>query len=110
MPPAHVVPKMMTHQNTILKAHKTYTGQAWVTYRIAEKFGRGNFVEFGELSVIHQTKTIQINTINNLLADLLIRQIFFRQMLEKSQFTNLSPHQTFPLYSMTHVIAGEQQA
>ena len=30
-------------------------------------------------------------TINNLLADLLIRQPFFCQMLEKSQFAKLSP-------------------
>ena len=29
-------------------------------------------------------------TIDNLLANLLIRQIFFHQMLEKSQFTKLS--------------------
>ena len=39
-------------------------------------------------------------TINNLLADLLIRQTFFRQMLETSQFAKLSRHQTFPLYSI----------
>ena len=37
-------------------------------------------------------------TINNLLADLLIRQTFFRQMLETSQFAKLSPYQTFLLY------------
>ena len=37
-------------------------------------------------------------TTNNLLADLLIRQTFFRQMLETSQFAKLSPCQTFPLY------------
>ena len=36
--------------------------------------------------------------INNLLADLLIRQSFFRQMLEKSQFNKISPCQTFPPY------------
>ena len=29
--------------------------------------------------------------INNLLADLLFRQIFFHQMLEMSQFTKISP-------------------
>ena len=50
-------------------------------YRIAGKFG-----EFGESSTICQTKTIQIGTyiINNLLADLLIHQTFFRQMFETS--------------------------
>ena len=43
---------------------------------MGEKFG-----EFGELFVIRQTKTIQliVLTIDNLLADLLIRQTFFRQ-------------------------------
>ena len=39
--------------------------------------------------MIFQIKTIQI--INNLLADLLIHQTFFCQMLEKSQFTKLPP-------------------
>ena len=48
---------------------------------MGEKFG-----EFGELFVIRQTKTIQliVLTIDNLLADLLIRQTFFRQLLGKS--------------------------
>ena len=37
--------------------------------------------------------------INNVLADLLIRQTLFRQMLETSQFAKLPPpRQTFPLY------------
>ena len=39
-------------------------------------------------------------TINNLLADLLFRQAFFRQMLKMSQFAKLSPHHTFPLYGI----------
>ena len=38
-------------------------------------------------------------TINSLLADLLIRQTFFHQMLETSQFAKLPPRQIFPLYS-----------
>ena len=43
----------------------------------------------------------QISTYNNdLLADLLICQTFFHQMLETSQFAKLSLCQTFPLYSM----------
>ena len=37
-------------------------------------------------------------TINNLLADLLIRQTFFHQMLETCQFAKLSPCQNFLLY------------
>ena len=57
-------------------------------YCIAGKSGGGKFGEFGESSVIHQTKTIQIST--NLFADLLICQTSFCQMLKKSQ--------TFPLY------------
>ena len=52
-------------------------------YRIAGKFDK-----FGESSVIHQTNLLL--TIDNLLADLLIRQTFFYQMLEKSQFAKLS--------------------
>ena len=44
-----------------------------------------------------QTKTIQISTY--LLADQLIRQTFFRQMLEKSQFVKFPPAKpAFPLY------------
>ena len=51
-----------------------------------EKFGK-----FGESSVIHLSKLVR--TINNLLADLLILQTFFRQRLEKE-----SIRQTFLLY------------
>ena len=36
----------------------------YVKYRIAGKFGRGKFGEFGKLSVIRQTKTIQISIYN----------------------------------------------
>ena len=61
-------------------------------YRTAGKFGGGKFGKFGESSVIRQTKPSKlVLTINNLLADLLIRQTFFRQMLETSQFAKLSP-------------------
>ena len=47
--------------------------------------------------MISQTKTIQISVliINNLIADLLIRQIFFRQMLKMSQFAKLSLHTVY---------------
>ena len=64
----------------------------------------GKFGEFGELSAIHQTKLVL--TINNLLADLLIRQTFFCQMLETSQFAKLFPRQTFPLYGIFIFQAG----
>ena len=61
-------------------------------------FGGGNVGEFGESSIIHQTKLVL--TINNLLVDLLICQIFFLQMLETSQFAKISPHQSFPPYGI----------
>ena len=59
----------------------------------------GKFGEFNESSTTCQTKLI-ILTINNLLADVLIRQTFFRQMLN-------SPH--FPgaiRYTVNDVIHG----
>ena len=52
-----------------------------------------NVGEFGKSSVIHQTKTSKlVLIINNLLADQLICQIFFCQMLKTSQFAKLSPY------------------
>ena len=67
-------------------------------YHIAGKFDGGKFGKFGKSSVIHQTNLVL--TIDNLLADLLIHQTFFHQILEKSQFAKLSPCQTFPLYGI----------
>jgi len=59
------------------------------------------FGEFGDLSVIHQTKTIQTSTYNyNLLAESIHSPNFFHQMLEMSKFAKLYPCQTFPLYSI----------
>ena len=66
------------------------------TCRMGGKFGGGKFGELGKSSMICQSKLVL--TIKNLLADLLIRQTFFRQMLKKSQFAKLFPRQTFPLY------------
>ena len=70
-------------------------------YCIAGKFG-----EFGELSVICQTNLVL--TIDNLLADLLVRQTFFRQMFEKSQFAKLSRYiryiATFLLSASYHAV------
>ena len=68
---------------------------SWISaYRIAGKFGK--------LSMICQTKPSNlVLTINNLLADPLIRQTFFCQMLKKSQFTKL----TFPLYGIYYDIS-----
>ena len=70
--------------------------EAFTVWR--ETLAGGNVGEFGESSIIHQTKCVLI--INNLLADLLISQIFFLQMLEMSQFAKISPHQSFPPYSI----------
>ena len=56
-------------------------------YRIVGKFG-----EFGELSVICQTKIIQFVFTTNLF----IHQAFFRRTLK---FAKQSPHQTLLLYS-----------
>ena len=53
--------------------------------------------------MIHQTKTIQIIvlTIDNLLADLLLYQTFFYQMLKKSQSTKLSHYTVYSYYDVT---------
>ena len=58
-----------------------------------EKFGK-----FGKSSMICQTKTIQIGTsINNLLADQLIRQTFFTKSL-KSKFAKLSHYTVYTMH------------
>ena len=63
-------------------------------YCIAGKFG-----EFGGSIIFVKLKPSKlVLIINNLLVDLLIRQTFFRQMLEESQLTKLYPRQTFLLY------------
>jgi len=55
-------------------------------YCIAGKFG-----EFGESSMICQTKTIQISTYYyNLLAESIYLPNFFRQILKTSKFAKLS--------------------
>ena len=63
------------------------------SYCVAGKLGK-----FGESLMIRQTNLVL--TIDNLLANLLIRRTFFRQMFEKSQFAKLSLCQTFPLYGI----------
>ena len=62
-----------------------------LVYHIDGKFGGGKFAKLKPFKLVL--------TINNLLADLLICQIFFCQMCKKSQFAKLSPSQIFPLYS-----------
>ena len=67
----------------------------WYCIAAGWKFG-----EYGEISVIRQTKTIQI--ISNLLVDLFIHQTFSRQNLYPSTFAKHCCCQTFPLYSITN--------
>jgi len=56
-------------------------------YRIAEKFS-----EFGELSLIHQTKTIQISTYNyNLLAESIHSPNFFTKCSKRVNSPNFLP-------------------
>ena len=43
---------------------KKFKNKKITHYHIAGKFGGGKFGEFGESSVIHQTKTIQVSTYN----------------------------------------------
>jgi len=57
------------------------------------------FDEFGKLSLIRQTKTIQISTyIYNLLAEFIHLPHFFHQMLKTSKFAKLLSRQTLLLY------------
>ena len=68
----------------------------WSIYCIVVKFG-----EFGELSTIRQTKSSKlVHTINNLLADLLIHQTFFSQMLERVNSPNV-PATRYTIYLST---------
>ena len=77
-----------------------YMFQYLTTYRIAGKFGRGssaNLVNRQQFIKLKPSKLVL--KINNPLADLLIRQTFFCQMLGKSQLAKLFP-QTFLLYDL----------
>ena len=64
-----------------------YSGKVWQGESFADL---ANHLWFAKLKLVL--------TIKNLLADLSICQTFFCQILKKSQFTKLSPRQTFPLY------------
>ena len=73
-----------------------YSGKVW------QGEGLSNLANHPWFAKLKPSKLVL--TINNLLADLLICQIFFHQMLENSQFAKLSPHQTFPLYGNYNII------
>ena len=64
-----------------------YSGKVWRVESLA------NHLQFAKLKPFKL-----VVTINNPLAELFIRQTFFRQMLKKSKFTKHSPRQTFLLY------------
>ena len=88
-----------THASTWMHAHKhkyihiPYSGKVWRGESLANLVNHPRFVKL--------TPSKLVFTINNLLADLLIYQTFFRQIFETSQFTKLFSHQTFLLYG-TH--------
>ena len=67
-----------------------YSGKVWWGESLTNLVNRPRFAKL-KLSKL-------VITINYLLADLLIRQTFFCQMLETSQFAKLSPCQSFSLY------------
>ena len=72
--------------------------QLYIYIPYSRKVWQGKLDKFGKLFVIRQTKLVL--TIDNLMADLLICQTFFCQMLKTSQFAKLSPRKTSPLYSV----------
>ena len=57
---------------------------------LRESLAGGKVWQFWQFTKLKPSKLVL--SINNLLADLLIRQIFFCQMLEKSQFAKLSSY------------------
>ena len=64
-------------------------------HRIAGKFSGGKV--WWIWRIVRDLPNYLSTYIDNLLADLWICQTFFCQMLKKSQFAKLSPHQTFLL-------------
>ena len=52
------VPQLMSYQKTIVKAHRTYAGQAWNTYDIAYCRQAAN-MKFLDWGVIHRFQFVQ---------------------------------------------------
>ena len=67
-----------------------YSGKVWRGESLANSANRLRFAKLKPSKIVV--------TIDNPLADLFIRQTFFRQTLEKSRLTKHSAHQNFPLY------------
>ena len=76
--------------NTYIHTYCTMDTCMHSIYRIVGKFGGGkslaNLVNWP--CMIHQTKTIQISTYNNLLADILIRQTFYAKCSKRVNLPN----------------------
>ena len=87
---ALIDPEIHYPTEKLFACSKPYSGKVWWEESLANL---ANHLCFAELK-----SSNLVLTINNLLAYLLIRQTFFRQMLKKSQFAKLSVHYTFPLY------------
>ena len=75
------------HLHTVYFYSVPYRGKLWPGGNVA------HFVNHPWFAKLKPSKLVFI--INNLLADLLIHQIFFCQMLETSQFTKLSLHTVY---------------
>ena len=72
------------------ECHIPYSGKVWQIESLVNLAYRLRFTK------LKPSKLVVTN--NNPLADLLIRQTFFRQTIEKSKFSKHSPRQTFLLY------------
>ena len=74
---------------------------SYVPYSAGESLMVEKFGEFGESSVIRQTKAIQIFTYNYyLMAESIHSPNFSSPNAHNSEFAKLSRHQTFPLYGI----------
>ena len=72
-----------------------YSGRVWRGESLANLANRRWFAK------LKPSKWVV--TIDNLLAELFIRQTFFRQMLRKGEFAKVSPCQTFPLHGNSFI-------
>ena len=72
------------------QTHIPYSGKVWRGESLANLVNRRRFAKLKPSKLIP--------TIDNLLADLFIRQTFFRQTLKNNGFAKHSARQTFPLY------------
>ena len=84
----------MLQQFTLLQSslNVPYSGKVWQGESLANLANRLRFAKLKPSKLVV--------TIDNPLADLFIRQTFFRQTLEKSRFAKHYARQTFPLYGM----------